>query len=449
MPAQSFIQGAITLLTAGVMVKALGFIYQMVMVRLIGSEAIGVFNMVYPVYSMALVLTTAGIPAAIVRMIPEHRSQNKGLDSRTLLRVGTSLLIISSTIIAYTLILIGPWLLRKIYNDPRVVPPFLFLVPTLLLISVSSAIRAYFQGNQDMRSTAGAQLLEQITRLVSGIGLAFLLAPYGLVWAITALALAVLASELTGFFYLWHYFIKNTKERSLLQAPHPALARSMYRFGLPLTATKVLLTASGALEAMLIPARLQQAGFSLSQAASLYGELTGVAFPLLNIPALITISMSTALIPTITEAQAKHDYSLMKRRCLQALGFTLAMGIPAALILFTWGDKVIWLIFKVANAGLMVRCLAFAGIFLWITQISSGILQGLGLVVQGSLSTLTACLLRLAFLYHFTDRPQNMIQGICLSYGISFVINSVINLSLITSSIRKTYYAAVGRNNRN
>jgi len=287
-----------------------------------------------------------------------------------------------------------------------------------------------------MRSTANAQLIEQITRIISGIALACLLAPHGLVWAITSLALAILCSELSGFFYLWNYFIKNTKQKSLLQAPNPQLTRSLYRFGLPLTFTKVLLTASGAIEAMLIPSRLQAAGYTLSQAASLYGELTGVVFPILNVPALITISMSTALVPTISEAQSSKNYRLLKKRSLQAIGFTIFIGIPAALILYFWGDNLISLIFKVSNAGIMIRYLSFAGIFLWLNQISSGILQGLGLVIQGTLSTLASCLLRLLLLYLFTTNPRNIIQGLCLSYGISFMVNSLINLLLIRKSIK-------------
>lgn len=431
MPAQSFIQGAFTLLTAGVIVKGLGFIYQIMMIRLVGSEGIGVFNMVYPIYSMALVLTTAGIPTALVRMIPEQRGRAQGINSYSLLRTGTTLLVLSSTGIAFFLLIWGPWLLRKIHSDPRVIPPFLFLVPTLLLIAVSSAIRAYFQGNRDMRPTAGAQLLEQITRLVSGIILATVMAPFGLVWGITALALAILASELVGFFYLWHHFIKNTAGVKLLQKPQRSVVRSMYGFGVPLTATKLLLTTSGAIEALLIPSQLQKAGYSLSQAATLYGELTGVAFPLLNIPAIVTIALSTAIIPTIAEAQGSQNYTLMANRIKQALALTAAVGIPMTFILFYQGDWIIQLLFKVQNAGMMIRYLSLAGIFLWVTQLSSGILQGLGLVVQGSLATLTACLLRLIFILILTNDPACFIQGICLSYGLSFFINASINLTLI------------------
>ena len=82
MAGQSFFKGAFTLLSAGVVVKIMGFAYQMVIVRLAGTEAIGIFNMVSPFYSMAMILTCTGIPAAIVRFIPEHRELDPTGDSR-------------------------------------------------------------------------------------------------------------------------------------------------------------------------------------------------------------------------------------------------------------------------------------------------------------------------------------------------------------------------------
>ncbi len=431
MTEQNFISGAFTLMSAGVIVKALGFFYQIVIVRIVGTEGIGIFNMVYPLYTMAMVLTCAGIPAAIVRLTPEYRELDTTGDSRSLLRMAETLLTLSTSVVTGFLILVSPALMRYLYQDPRVIPPFLLLLPSLLLIAVSSAIRAYFQGNRDMRPTAGAQLIEQITRVVTGLGLAWLAAPYGLHWMLIAMAAGVLCSEFAGFLYLWWRFSRQTRERSLLRRPSKEVSKAIYRFGLPLTVTRLLLSASGAAEAMVLPARLLALGLNASQSAAFYGQITGVVFPLLNIPAILTSSVSTAIIPTIAEAQARRDYNLMTRRIIQALGLTLLIGIPISIFLFYFGPTLASFLFRVEEAGPLIQWLAPAGLFLWLSQLSSGILQGMGLVVQGSINTLISCSLRLACLWYFTVSFADYSAGVCAAYVVSFVTNALLNLILI------------------
>ncbi len=431
MTEQNFINGAFTLMTAGVIVKALGFFYQIVIVRIVGTEGIGIFNMVYPLYTMAMVLTCAGIPAAIVRLSPEYRRLDSAGDGRSLLRMAETLLTLSTATITGLLILISPTLMRYLYQDPRVIPPFLLLLPSLLLAAVSSAIRAYFQGNRDMRPTAGAQLLEQITRVITGLGLAWIMAPYGMHWTLIAMAAGVLCSEFAGFFYLWWRFSRQTRERNLLQRPSKDVSKAIYRFGLPLTVTRLLLSASNAAEAMVLPARLLTLGLTASQSAAFYGQVTGVVFPLLNIPSILTGSVSTAIIPAIAEAQSRKDYNLMTRRIIQALGLTLLIGIPISVFLYYFGPVLASVLFHVKEAGPLVQWLAPAGLFLWLSQLSSGILQGMGLVVQGSINTLISCSLRLFCLWYFTTAFSDYSAGVCAAYILSFVTNALLNLILI------------------
>ena len=431
MTGQSFLKGAFTLLSAGLIVKIMGFAYQMAIVRLAGTEAIGIYNMVSPFYSMAMILTCTGIPAAIIRFIPEHRDLDPAKDSRSLLRMAAAILVFTSSVTTVILLLVSPSLLRRFALDERTIAPFLILLPTLLMIAVSSSIRSFFQGNKDMKPTAGAQLTEQSTRLVFGLGLTYLLAPYGIQWAIIGMALGVFCSELAGFLFLWHRFIRQTGEKSLLSRPNPAITRELYSYGLPLTATKLLLSLSGAAEAVLLPYQLKALGLTSSQAASFYGQLTGVVFPLLSIPTIITLSLSTALIPTIAQAQKNREYEFMTRRIIQALSLTLAIGLPMSFGLFIFSDFIVELLFKVEDAAQLLCYLAPAGVFLWLSQLTNGILQGMGLVVQASLTTLFTCLIRLGSLFLLTQDPAFYPQGICFSFALSFVLSCCLNLCLI------------------
>jgi stage V sporulation protein B len=426
MSRQSFLKGAVTLVSAGMLVKIMGFVYQWMMIRLAGTEIIGLFNMVSPLYSMALVVATAGIPTAAARLIPSQTDHGKAL-----VQTAATILIVTSSFLCVTLLLFGPSLLRWLHKDVRVIPAFVFMMPNLLLVSVSSVIRAYYQGHFDMRQTAAAQTLEQITRISSGLLLVWLLAPYGVVWTLLGMSSAVTLSELAGFLYLWRRFRLQGKTPGLIARPALPTLKQLYSFGTPLTLTRIVLTLTGVFEASLIPARLYLAGMNPSQAAAFYGELTGVAMMLLNIPSIFTYSLSTSLLPSVSQAQSGGDPKALAAHIQKALSVSLLICVPIALTLFFYGEFAAMKLFGIQRASQMLKYLSAASLFFWISQVTSGILQGLGLVVHSGVTALIGSGVRLAGIWYFGANPEWMIPGICLSLDSGFVMTCLLNLLLI------------------
>lgn len=428
---QTFLKGAFILVLASITVKVLGFIYQIMIVRLVGTEGIGIFNMVYPLYITVFVLTTAGIPTALSKYVAEETARNKEYEAEKVLGMALVLVIFLSTVGALFLILASPRLIRLLYTDPRVIPSFLVITPTLLLATVSSCIRGYFQGLQDMRPTAINQLVEQVIRFLSGLALVYFLTPFGLTWATVGLAGGVLLSEIGGLVYVWRIYIKRTPASYLLLRPSLPVARKLFSFGVPLTVTRIVSTLSAAIEGSLIPHLLMKSGVTLTTATSLYGELTGVAFTLLNIPSTLTFSLATTLVPAISEAHGRRQNSLMAQRTSDAIGITLLAGIPSAIILFYWGNDLAGLLFKAKNAGLILKYLALGSIFLYICQTTSGILQGTGYVKTVFVTNLISCLIRLGGIVYLGGQFQAGLEGVAFSYVAGFFVLAVLNLIII------------------
>lgn len=428
---QTFLKGAFILVLASVLVKAMGFLYQVVIVRLMGTEGIGIFNMVYPLYITALVLTTAGIPLAIAKFVAEEVAREKQVMAEELLGMAIAILMITSTLGALFLIIASPYLIRYLYADPRVIPSFLIIVPTLLLVAVSSPIKAYFQGMQDMRPTAFTQLIEQIIRFICGIALVYFLYPYGLTWASVGLAGGILLSEVGGLVYLWRLYRKTFNTSKLIIRPSLTVLRKLFSFSIPVTFTRIIITLVAAAEASLIPRVLIKSGLTLSEATSFFGELTGVAFTLLTIPSTLSYSLATTLVPAIADAQSKKHKSVLAQRTSDALGITLLAGVPCALILFFWGQHLTGLLFKAHNAGFLLQILSVGSVFLYLSQTTSGILQGTGYVMTSFTTTVIAGMVRLSGIYFLGSSSVTGIAGIAFSYVGSFLISAILNLSVI------------------
>jgi len=428
---QSFLKGAFILVLASISVKALGFIYQVLVIRMIGTEGIGVFNMIYPLYSTILILATSGIPTALTKYVAEENARNNIQNINRFMAMAISIVLFSSTLCSLLLIIVSPHLIRRLYTDPRVIPAFLIMVPTLLMVAVSSCIRGYFQGLQDMRPTAINQIIEQIIRFCSGLLIIYLLSPYGLTWATVGMASAILLSEAGGLLYIWRLYTNKSRRTHLLLRPTQCAVKKLFTFGIPLTLTRVIGTVVSAAEASLIPHLLMKSGATIPEATSIFGELTGVAFSLLGIPSTLTFSLATTLVPAIAEAQGKGQKKILAERTGAAIAITLLAGVPCAIILYLWGQELTALVFKVRDAGYILQYFALGSIFLYLSQTTSGILQGTGYVKSVFVTSIISNTIKLGGIIILGSRPGAGLQGIILSYLAGFVSMALLNLAII------------------
>ena len=67
----NFIKGAAILSAAGLIVKILGAIFRIPLTRIIGTEGMGLYGLAYPIYNFLLVISSAGFPVAISKLVAE------------------------------------------------------------------------------------------------------------------------------------------------------------------------------------------------------------------------------------------------------------------------------------------------------------------------------------------------------------------------------------------
>lgn len=429
MTKRTFVYGAAILFAANFLNRILGFIYQYLIMTHIGGEAYGLFNMVFPVYMMALVLTTAGIPLAVSKMVSEAISLNRPARAQKIFRLALFFLTISGGIVSLSLYLLSPLLAHRLFPDPRVLTVFLICTPAIFIVSVSSAFRGYFQGMQNMFPTALSQICEQIVRVFVGFYSALALLPRGVEWAAAGLALGMLSGEVMGLLVISsQYWLKKIK----LPQPEPQthsvqMLKELFILSSPVTAGRLLSTGLSSLDAMLIPQRLQIAGYTAREATTLFGQLGGAAFTLLTFPSVFTFALATSLVPAISEASARKQYQVVKARSSEAIRLTILIGIPCLIVLFYFATP-LTAFFKSQNLAPILRILALGGIFSYLQQTTTGILQGLGKVYLPVLNSILSAVLRIPVLYVLTAQPSWGLNGTAVAYVLGFFIVALLNL---------------------
>lgn len=438
MSKQTLLVGTAILVAASLFNRILGFAYQIFIIDLIGTKGIGLFNMVFPIYILAIVIATAGIPLAIAKFVAEENANNNPRAAFRILQISLIFLTLSSLTACLILYLAIPLLEKHVFPNPDAIIVFKVLIPGVFIVSICSAFRGYFQGLMQMTPTAITQVIEQITRVLFGFIFAKMFLPHGIAYAAMGAAIGVIIGEFIGLLVMLVFYWKKRPN-----IPKPSISSSirftnkkkarmilkgLLTLSLPVTFTRVISTIILSIEATMIPNYMVRSGISLDEATNLYGQLTGIALPILVIPSVITASLATAIVPAVSEAYAKQNGPKLYERISEALRVTFLTGFPAVTIFFLLGSQITDMLFKNPGAGEALRILALGGIFYYLQQTTSAILQGLGEAAIPMRNLIIASILEFIGIIILVPIPGIGLNGAAWAINISFAVVAILNL---------------------
>lgn len=322
-----FIKGTIILLITGLVTRVLGFINRIVIARFIGEEGVGLYMMAFPTFILVITITQLGLPVAISKNVAEAEAIGDLSKVKKILVVSLAITISLSAIFTPILLFTAPLLAETLFTDSRTLLPLLAITPVVPIIAISSVIRGYFQGRQNMKPSALSQLIEQIVRIALITVLTKTFLPYGIEYAAAAAMAASVIGELASLLYLLTTFKIKKKFRVRKQfftyvKKGKSTFQELMSIALPTTGSRMIGSLSWFFEPIVVSHSLALAGVTAIAATKQYGALTGFALPLLMLPSFVTQSLATALVPAISEAHSKNNRSLIEYRLQQALRFS-------------------------------------------------------------------------------------------------------------------------------
>ncbi|MFA5535894.1 MAG: polysaccharide biosynthesis protein [Bacillota bacterium] len=435
---ESFFQGAVVLAIGSLIAKVLGFTYRIYVVRLVGSEGIGLYELVFPLITLVLVLTTAGIPVALANTIARLKGQEEYYLITIVIRFSLYILLITGIIFPVIMLYFAPWLLPKIYADPRSYWPFMALLPVIFFVSISSVFRGYFQGISFMLPNALAQLSEQLVRFAFGLILIAWLLPYGIEFGAVGLALAVVIGEIAGLIVLLYFYFRTTlklkpKPTTVLksQTSLVLILQQLMFLALPITMSRIVSSVSLSLKAIIIPNRLQAAGSTLQQATQAYGAYSGIALSLISFPNVLTGALGAVLLPTVAMATIKNEHFELQRRVNQGIKLTVLVALPFTVWFFLLPEYLTVTIFHNYEAAILLKLLAPSCIFIYLQQTTGGILLGLGKMKTILLNSALGNLFGLAVTYVLVGSPILKIKGAVIGLSLGVTIICLLNLKVV------------------
>ena len=212
MTKQTFIKGALILLTAGIINRVLAFVPRIALPRIIGAEGVGIYQLGYPFLIVLLTVITGGIPLAVAKWIAEAESKGDSARVKHIFRTAMGLSTALAIVLTALFLFFTPWIIEHLMTEKRVYQTFLVMSPLLIIIGVSSVYRGYFQGKHNMIPTALSQTIETIFRIIFALLFAKWLLPFGLAWAAAGAMMGVVVGEIAGFsILLWQYIKEHRR----------------------------------------------------------------------------------------------------------------------------------------------------------------------------------------------------------------------------------------------
>jgi stage V sporulation protein B len=426
---------------AGLINRILGFGLRLVLVRIIGDQGIGLFQMVFPIFVTFAIISTFGLPIAISKFVSERVAQDNYQESLKLLKISLSFTVITGTLFSIIFYFSAPYIANNILHNGQTTLILKAIAPALFFVSIASIFRGFFQGLRMMTPTAISQVVEQVTRIIVTLIVIKQLIDYSLHYQAAGAALGVSAGEALGLLTLIFLFLKarfsieldasqNTNTKSTF-----TLWKELIKFGFPITIGRIVASLMYSMEAILIPARLQAAGYSISEATGLYGQLSGMVQQIIHLPTIITIAVTSSLIPAISESVSVNNYFELKNRYQEALRLTIYATLPAVTVFHLLPEKICKILFGYPQAGEILELISLGVIFLYILQILSGVLQGLGkpnIVVINSIIGLS---FEISLIYFLVSQPDIALKGAIIGIMVRFFVIAVLNFLAIGNTI--------------
>jgi len=435
---KSLIYGTVVLTMANIFVRLLGFVYRIFLSRTVGPQGIGLSQLAFPVFIIAISITSSGLAMAVSRLVAEKKAQG---DTRAIFRIvkmSSFMVCIISVIISLFIFKHMDYIATNVLHDARVRISLLVMLPCILISSLGSVLKGYFYGLKNIHPSALDEVIEQITRML----LVFLLIIYvpNKTDEITAaiIILGMVIGELSSLVYLSYSYKKHKLDIQWTDRGEGyfTIFQQIYHIAVPVTCTRIFMSVMSSVNSVLIPRQLMASGLTNHEAVGMYGIITGMVMPLLFLPFTIISSLSVMIIPTISEKMTVRNYSDVKNKISTSIQLSCITAFFSSGVLIAFGHPIGIVLYNQPLVGIFLIPLAGILIFQCLQHNLASILNGLGKQNIAAFHFIIGGMIQLGFTYFLVCRPEWRIKGYVLGYILSTVIVCLLNFIQVAKTIR-------------
>lgn len=374
-----FLKNAALLTATSLLLRFVGMIFRVWLAASIGAEGMGLYQQIFSVYALISVFASSGVGLAVTRLVSEELTLGKrcGIDMIVLRSIMLTLFI--AVISGLAVFLSSDIISVYIMSDDRAAEALRIMCFSLPFMAVSAVLKGYFFARKKAGPNSSSQLIEQAVR----IGFIFMVFSRTEIDAESGCAAVLFGDAVAEFssaaylLILWFFDRRRLEKLSGRERPPYRIVPSFLRIASPIAGGRYLNSLLRTVENVLVPMNLQKYGMEKDAALSDFGAIKGMALPLLLFPAGLLSSVTSLLVPEMSEAVAAGHKARIKYAAERSIALTFVASIPFAVVFFFAAEPLCELIYGTESVSFPVKALAPLVPLMYIDSVSDALLKAL------------------------------------------------------------------------
>jgi len=443
----SLIKGTLILAAAALVARVLGLFQRVPLDYMMNDAGLTYFTAANNMYLLLLIVATGGIPSAISRMISERYALGRIGEAQRIYRAALWFGAVAGLIIATLLFVLAP-LFAKLGKNVGAELAIAAIAPALLLFPVIAMMRGYFQGRQMMMAGGISQIIEQIARVITAIGLVLLLLSWGWDnrWLAAGAAFGSVLGSVGAFVVMLYYARKLRKQDALEAASNREKAldtsrqlrfrtiyRELFAISIPIVVAAMTVQFLYYVDTQMFYNLTSGYYAVFEDAQKAYAWLGNRAQSLAGIPPILAIALSTSIIPVISSAFSVGNHEEVRKQTSIVMRIVIFTGVPAAIALAVAAVSATGFFFQDAGGSSIVAALTAGTIFQITMMTSNSVLFGLGKARLPMYHTLVGMLIKVVG--SIVLAPMLGAYGLIIASTLCFVAITLLNFLAIRRAV--------------
>lgn len=381
---KALVKGAFVLTVAALITKILSAIYRVPFQNIVGDTGFYIYQQVYPIYGVALVLSTTGFPVVISKLYTE---QNSKIDKQRLMVVSALFLSLFG-ILAFSILYFGSGWIAEMMDDPSLAILIRVISVVFLTAPITALFRGYYQGEGYMNPTAYSQVGEQLIRVGTILSIAFIFmkANYSLYEVGAGAMFGSITGGIVGVLVLVTFiWVKKDYKKMALRAflqmfkykETSVIIRTLFIQGFAVCVSSMLLLLLQLADSLNLYSLLISSGINGEDAKVLKGVYDR-GQPLIQLGTVVATSMSLSLVPLIASERIRNSADGLYKNIQLAIRVSLSIGLGATIGLMSIMKPTNIMLFENNEGSAVLTLLSLTILFSSTIITLVAILQGLG-----------------------------------------------------------------------
>ncbi|MDU6985350.1 MAG: polysaccharide biosynthesis protein [Terrisporobacter othiniensis] len=434
----NLVLSTIILFISNLIVRILGFLYKIFLSRVMGDIGLGIYHMVFNFLMICIALTTTGIPTALSCLVAKESALKNKKDANIFFISTLYISFFISLLISLFVSFNSTYLSFKLLHDKYLNLFILSICPAIVIITISNVLRGYFYGIKKVMVPAVGQVIEQITRILFVFLLTMYISDKAMICYVTLLGISI--GEATNVIYM---SICLYKESSLYNNFTIRLKDFYYssmetlKMALPITCNRMSSVVLQSVSSMIVPSRLVLSGISYTQSIGLYGVICGMVMPFIYLPFTIGSALVVNLIPSISQEVALNKIKNVKIKIYYAVILTVGVGIISSLFFYFFGEELCLIVFNNKTAGIYLKTMFLAPLFLSLNQTLSGILHSIRKEVISSINTIVGMIIQVIAIYFLLPIPSLNMYAYIYAITATAIFTTILHSIVLIKALKK------------